>query len=155
MERVGDARVVAAALHHDGELALLVDRLGLGHLDDRRVEQGVAPEQAPVGQREARRRAPRRRAGRSARRLEPVGRAAGHDEVVAGAVVERAVLGAERPGARVHEEQLVAVGVAEELRPAPDLALHTDRHVIVAEDERRPQVVVDCSGPSSPSRFVS
>ena len=54
VERVGDARVLAEPLHDDGELALLVDRLRLGHLEHGGIEEGVAAEQALVGELEAR-----------------------------------------------------------------------------------------------------
>lgn len=144
VERIGHPRVLVAPLHDDHELAGLVDRLGLGHLDHRRVEQGVASEEAAVGQLEA---GPDGLDGQQVGRLdrlEAEGGAAGHDQVVAWRVGQRPVLGAEGPAAVVDEPAQVAVDVAEELvAPARQLQ-HPDGHLLVPEQDRGPEVVGPC-----------
>ena len=67
-------------------------------------------------------------------------------EVVADAVVQRSVLGAQPTRALVHEEQLVAVGVAQELRAAALVAVPRDRELVVAEQEGGPQLVATVEG---------
>jgi len=75
--------------------------------------------------------------------LDPIRGATRHDQVVTDAVLERAVLGAEHTGAGVHEEQLVAVGIPQELGATTDHHPEPgDRGLLIAEQQGGPEVAI-------------
>jgi hypothetical protein len=138
------------ALDHHPVLAALVGRearaLARGrHLDHRRIEQRVLAEHAAIGEANLAGGLDHQELGRRGRR-QAVDGAARDEQVVAAPVRHRPEVGLEPPGAAVDEQQLVGVGVAEQVRRRRGQGGVADLDVGVLEDDVARRQVVGARG---------